>query len=55
MKIANNQYNIELKIRHNRRMERTLKTITKMIDSGYSDEYKLKRIEEEIEKIRDYI
>lgn len=54
-RIANNQYNIELVIRHNQRMERTLKTIIKMINSGYPDDYKLKRIEEEIEKIRDYI
>lgn len=54
-RIANNQYNIELVINHNQRMERALKTIIKMIDSGYSDEYKLKRIEEEIEKVRDYI
>ena len=54
-RIANNQYNIELVLRHNQRMERTLKTIIKMIDSGYPDDYKLKRIEEEIEKIRDYI
>lgn len=54
-KIANNQYNIELVIKHNQRMEKALKTIIKMIDSGYSDEYKLKIIEEEIEKVRDYI
>lgn len=54
-RIANNQYNIELVLRHNQRMERTLKTIIKMINSGYPDDYKLKRIEEEIEKVRDYI
>lgn len=54
-RIANNQYNIELVIRHNQRMEKALKTIIKMIDSGYSDDYKLKRIEEEIEKVRNYI
>ena len=54
-RIANNQYNIELVVRHNQRMEKALKTIIKMIDSGYSDDYKLKRIEEEIEKVRNYI
>lgn len=36
-------------------MEKALKTIIKMIGSGYTEDYKLKRIEEEIEKIRDYI
>lgn len=54
-RIANNQYNIELVLRHNQRMEKALKTIIKMINSGYPDDYKLKRIEEEIEKVRDYI
>ena len=54
-RIANNQYNIELVLRHNQRMEKALKIIIKMIDSGYPDDYKLKRIEEEIEKVRDYI
>lgn len=54
-RIANNQYNIELVLRHNQRMEKALKIIIKMINSGYPDDYKLKRIEEEIEKIRDYI
>lgn len=54
-KIANNQYNIELVIRYNQRMEKALKSIDKIINSGYSDKYKLKIIEEEIEKIKDYL
>ena len=34
LKIANNQYNFELVIRHNKRLEYVLKQILKRIESG---------------------
>ena len=34
LKISNNQYNFELVIRHNKRLEYTLKQILKRIESG---------------------
>ena len=34
LKIANNQYNFELVIRHNKRLEKALKQILKRVESG---------------------
>ena len=34
LKIANNQYNFEIVIRHNKRLEKALKQILKRVESG---------------------
>ncbi|MGN1153816.1 MAG: hypothetical protein ACI4S3_07285 [Candidatus Gastranaerophilaceae bacterium] len=54
-KIAKEQYNIELVLRHNQRMERALKQIIKRLESGYPDKEKIKSIEKILETVKDYI
>ena len=54
-KIANDQYNIELVLRHNQRIEKALKQIIKQLDSGYTNEQKIKNIETIIKTVKDYI
>ena len=54
-KIANNQYNFELVIRHNKRLEKTIKDIEEILLSDLELMIKIFRICKEIEKIRKYI
>ena len=55
LKIANNQYNFELLIRHNKRLEKVLKKIIKELECGNSDFDKINNIEIEISTIKKYI
>ena len=54
-RIAKGYYNIELVLRHNKRLEYALKQILKRIESGYPDEQKIKSIEKILETVKDYI
>ena len=54
-KIANNQYNFELVIRHNKRLEKAIKDIDEILKSDLDLIIKIFRICKEIEKIRKYI
>lgn len=54
-KIANDQYNIELVLRHNQRIERALKQILKRVESGYPDKEKIKSIERILNEVKDYL
>lgn len=54
-KIANDQYNIELVLRHNKRLEYALKQISKRVESGYPDKEKIKSIEKILNEVKDYL
>ena len=54
-KIAKGYYNIELVLRHNKRMEYALKQILKRVESGYPDEQKIKSIEKILNEVKDYL
>lgn len=54
-KIAKGYYNIELVLKHNKRLEYALKQILKRIDSGYPDKEKIKSIEKILNQVKDYL
>lgn len=55
LKIANNQYNFEMVIRHNKRLEKTFKKIIKELECNNSDFIKIYNIEREINLVKKYI
>lgn len=55
LKIANNQYDFELVIRHNKRLEKAIKDIDEILISDLDLTIKNFRIRKEIEKIKKYI
>ena len=54
-KIAKGQYNIELVLKHNKRLEYALKQILKRVESGYPDKEKIKSIEKILNEVKDYL
>ena len=54
-KIAKRQYNIELVLKHNKRLEYALKQILKRVESGYPDKEKIKSIEKILNEVKDYL
>lgn len=55
LKIANNQYNLEMVIRHNKRLEKSFKKIIKELECSNSDFIKINNIEREINFVKKYI
>ena len=55
LKIANNQYNFEMVVRHNKRLENTFKKILKELECSNSDFVKINNIEREINLVKKYI
>ena len=54
-RIVKGHYNIELVLRHNKRLEYALKQILKRVESGYPDEQKIKSIEKILNEVKDYL
>ena len=55
LKIAKGHYNIELVLKHNKRLEYALKQISKRVESGYPDKEKIKSIEKILNEVKDYL
>lgn len=55
LKIANNQYNFELVIRQNKRLEESFKKIIKELECSNSDFDKINNIEREVNLVKKYI
>ena len=55
MRIAKGYYNIELVLKHNKRLEYALKQILKRVESGYPNEEKIKSIEKILNEVKDYL
>lgn len=55
MRIAKGYYNIELVLKHNKRLEYALKQILKRVESGYPDKEKIKSIEKILNEVKDYL